>query len=236
LADEIFASIQNSAELDRLTDTIIDVSSFRREELLILLAALNSVGAQISSSCDLLYVRAADMDRVWLSRNVLAYRSVIGFAGDIWPSRKTKIVILLGFEIDRARAIIENYEPAEVVIGVSSRAESMNEEFNQQNRLFHEDLLRQFAGKCSKFEFSARDPLRTAEELRNALAIDTNTNIIVAPLNTKLSTLGAGLYALENRSAQICYTQIGEYNEANYSKPGTDVFQMGVTDLLRSRL
>jgi hypothetical protein len=42
-------------------------------------------------------------------------------------------------------------------------------------------------------------------------------------LNTKLSTVGVALAAIENPEIQICYAEPEEYNTDGYSKPGKEV-------------
>ena len=39
-------------------------------------------------------------------------------------------------------------------------------------------------------------------------------------MNTKISTLGAAMVALEDESIQVCYAQADVYNANNYSTPG----------------
>ena len=47
----------------------------------------------------------------------------------------------------------------------------------------------------------------------------------------KLSTLGAGRYALSHSSTQICYAAVDEYNVAAYSAPGSFIFVMPLAPL-----
>jgi len=143
-------------------------------------------------------------------------------------------VIMIGFEIDRASTIIETYEPAEVVLGRGAASDSISDDLYQRNKAFFEDLQRQF-DVHQTFEFSARDPLQTAIDLEREIHLDHDFNVIVAPLNTKLSTLGAGVYALRHKEIQVCYAPAMEYNEETYSTPGVDVYVVPMADLLNRR-
>jgi hypothetical protein len=58
-----------------------------------------------------------------------------------------------------------------------------------------------------------------------------NSNIVIAPLHTKLSTIGVGLYALEHTEAQVCYAPVEEYNETAYSAPGRDIYTIPLASL-----
>jgi hypothetical protein len=135
-ADRLFTTVRAAAREDGLADTVIDISSFRREELLMLLAMLRSINPPPQNNCELVYVTASEMASDWISRSFLGVRSVMGYAGRIWPSRRTKLVVMIGFEIDRARSIIENYEPAEVVLGMGGASESISAELHERNRNF----------------------------------------------------------------------------------------------------
>src|SRR6202162_2536425 len=112
---------------------IIDVTSFRREELLMLLALVKLKRPQRSEHCKLAYVGAKNMGE-WLSGKVTAHRSVLGYPGDIRPSRPTRLVVLMGFEIPRARSIIETYEPKQIILGMGRRPESITDALYERNK------------------------------------------------------------------------------------------------------
>ena len=90
------------------------------------------------------------------------------------------------------------------------------------------------ANVAGNFEFSARDPLQVVRELSSAIDGGTDANVIIAPLNTKLSTLGAGLYALGHPEIQICYAPVRRYIEANYSTSAQELFLVPLSELLQS--
>ena len=229
--DKIFDTISRAVSKTALDDTLIDITSFRREELLMLLAVLRQANLPSDTNCQLLYVSADTMSE-WMSGQVTGHRSVIGYAGEIWPSRSTRLVILMGFEHARASSIIENYEPKFLVLGKAPRAESISDQLSSLNERFFRELRSQYENVDMTFEFSARDPLKVAEQLEEAVVLDDNSNVIIAPLHTKLSTIGAGLYAQRHKKVQVCYAPVAEYNEAAYSTPGRDVYLVPLKDLL----
>jgi hypothetical protein len=215
-----------------LNQTLIDVTSFRREELLMLLTILRSSGLRPDCRGALAYVASESMSDN-LSDDVMGLRSVIGYAGDMRPSRKTRLVLMMGFETHRARSIIEGYEPDEVLIGTGREVDSINKDLYRKNREFSKEVERLSANVVRKFEFSARDPLQVVRELGLAVGDGTDANIVLAPLNTKLSTLGAGLYALEHPEVQVCYAPVRRYNEANYSTSSQQVYLLPLSELLQ---
>ena len=226
-------NIRDAIRRDGLDETLIDVTSFRREELLMLLAILRSSGLGPDCKGMLAYVPASGMGDK-LSEEVVGLRSVIGFAGDIKPSLKTRLVLMMGFETHRARSIIDDYEPDEVLIGVGRLADSMSPELHSKNLTFSEEVKRLSANVVGNFEFSPRDPLQVVRDLDAAIVDRTDANIVIAPLNTKLSTLGAGLYALNHPEIQVCYAPVRRYVEENYSTAARQVYLLPLSELLQT--
>jgi hypothetical protein len=226
VASELTGAVGGFVERVGADAAVVDVTSFRREELLMLLAILKSKLSDRNrrERWNLAYVGALNMGD-WLSGKVTSVRSVLGFPGDIRPSRSTRLVVLLGFEVNRARSIIEAYEPKQVVLGMGYKAESINETLYVRNKKLFCDIRQEFQDSVeTTFEFSARDPLKVQSELDKVIGSTDDSNVVIAPLHTKLSTVGAGLYAVNHPNVQVCYAPVEEYNEDAYSAPGPDVF------------
>ena len=49
-------------------------------------------------------------------------------------------------------------------------------------------------------------------------------NTVMAAMNTKISTLAVGLYALQNPEVQVSYAQADVYNYERYSEAADDVY------------
>jgi hypothetical protein len=223
--------VSSFAEAASHRKAIIDITAFRREELLMLFAIISKLSPAAIREWKLAYTSALNMGE-WLSGEVTSVRSVIGYPGDARPSKSTKLILLMGFEVSRARSIIEAYEPKQIILGMGRQSDSITDELYDRNRKLVEGLSREFQGSIERhFEFSPRDPVVVARELELLIGSEEQANVIVAPLHTKLSTLGAGRYALGHSSTQICYAAVEEYNEAAYSAPGRFVFVMPLAPL-----
>lgn len=227
-------AINDAVQSISLVDAVIDVTAFRREELLMLLEVLRGMDSRKRRNCEIVYVSAGQMADT-LSGKVTLTRSVVGFAGEIWPSRPTRLVVLMGFEIPRARAIIEAYEPKHLILGRGRKSESISDDLWKKNDAFFKELKSNYANVESAFEFSARDPLAVLTELEKAIPTSEPSNVVLAPLHTKLSTIGVGLYAQRHRNAQICYAEVGAYNEETYSKVGNSAYVFQLTQLFNQR-
>lgn len=203
----------------------IDFTALRREELLILVRLLvERYDREGLSRVFGLYVSAERMGD-WLSGDVVDIRSVVGYPGEISPARSTTLIALMGFEINRARAIIESYEPSKVLLGMPALEGSINRDLFERNQEIIKRVSEDYSPIIARtFDFSANDPSRALSDLTEVVATCEQDNIVLAPLHTKISTLAAGAVALNNSKIQICYAAVDEYNEAAYSQPSGDLY------------
>jgi hypothetical protein len=74
------------------------------------------------------------------------------------------------------------------------------------------------------FEFSLTDPFLAKQQIENQIKNSNGYNIVITPLNNKLSTISTALVALENIKVQLCYLRAHEYNYKGYSSPSDDCF------------
>lgn len=208
---------------------VIDISTFTRENLLILFyfikSGLNRDNVYlIYSEVEEYAFSLKEVEDKWLSKGVKEVRSVLGYPGIIFPSRSLHLVILSGFELDRAKYLIEAYEPAFISIGTPDTNSHFNGSHYAVNQFFHKELLlfvtglRRHNSNVFEFGFSCSDPISTEHSILSHLEKFKGYNTILCPLNTKISTIGCALAALKNESIQLCYIEPLEYNFEGYSK------------------
>ena len=214
----IFKCMSELFEHNSDASHLIDISSFKREELLILLSVLNQINNR-SIDCRLLYTEAKDMSQNWLSRNTINIRTVLGFSGEPYQSKKTCLIVMVGHEFERAKDIIDEYEPSRLLIGHASKNEAINEKLYDRNKAFFKEIRSYYGSGCEEFEFSALCPDKVMNKLTE-LCSDHSYNYVIAPLNNKLSCIGVGNFAIKNKNVQICYGQMSDYNRTEYSSPG----------------
>ncbi|PKM45200.1 MAG: hypothetical protein CVV05_07470 [Gammaproteobacteria bacterium HGW-Gammaproteobacteria-1] len=136
---------------------------------------------------------------------------------------------MTGFEVERAWNIVSKYEPDLVSIGIGAKDNSISMEFYERNCKFAKELESLFGVAVGHFEFSLTDPYETGAAL--IAYIDShngNYNTVVAPLNNKLSTIGAGLAAIKNKNIQLCYAQPEAYNAETYSVPDENCYVVDI--------
>ena len=207
---------------------VVDITTFTHESLLILLNLLKSQLRACNVEC--LYLNAEEyslgdegQDK-WLSKGVGEVRSVIGFPGEFAPSRKLHLIMLVGFEHDRAAELIRRYEPSIISLGYGQTTEEGAERHSGLNKQRFE-MVKAIHGYAQEFSFSCYDPLMTKKTIETQISRAPGFNVIIAPMNTKLSTVGTALVAFANESIQLCYAQAHSYNYEHYSKPGSFVYR-----------
>jgi hypothetical protein len=201
---------QNFAGRDNLNITV-DVTSFNRESLLVAFNILYSLSNNITTR--VLYVSPEEHGE-WLTKGHRLVRNVIGFAGIQNSSKPTLLIILSGFEKDRAVSTIEEIEPGKVLMGIGNPP--TKETFLEENLQKQELVLSQQA--TDRFRFSADSISDSKKDIKEVIQEYTDDyNLVLSPMSTKLSTLGAWGAARESREVQVVYTIPSEYNLKNYS-------------------
>lgn len=209
---------------------LLDISTFTRETILIILMLFRQeVFKDISVT--LCYVPAdwysecnkENANNIWLSKGVNDIRTVLGYAGIYTSLKKTLLIVLVGFEKERAEILINRFEADKLYLGCVPPQESHSEELSAINKV-NFDRLTKIVGECNTFEFSCRYLQQTFDVLKNI--IETNRddyNIIICPMNNKLSTLAVANVAFKYPEVQVCYASTNQYNIEAYSIPADKV-------------
>jgi hypothetical protein len=221
-----------AAQLDALRDALtpdasscgsrvkatVDTTTFNREALIVAVALLRMRHPQCTIRA--LYTSPLDHGE-WLSRGYRAIRNITGFSGVQVASRPTLLAILSGFESERTAKLVDEHEPAKVLLGIgdpptSDRFLKRNEA--EQELTFARQTVEQF-----------RFPADTIDGCRRVLGpiVDRHLrthNIVLAPMSTKLSTLAAFVVAEQHPEVQLTYCVPGEYNTTGYSTGIGEIF------------
>jgi hypothetical protein len=222
--DSFILQLNSILDIEKRTlNIIVDISTFTRESLIMLIGVLHEHRQSINNLY-LVYSPASAMSDEWLSRGFRGLRSVLGFSGEQSSLKPLHIVVMTGFEFERAKFIIDEYEPDLISIGIGDRKESIKSEFYERNKRFVTELVTHYETRVKQFSFSLINPGKVAAELDMHIKQFSEYNTVIAPLNNKVSTVGAALYCLKNKHVQICYLPAEEYNTEDYSKPDDTVY------------
>ena len=207
---------------------VMDITTFTRESLLMLLLFFR-LNMRTTDTLELLYVRAKEYSvgseegNEWLSKGVLEVRSVLGYPGQMSASRPTHLIVMVGFEFDRAVEIVNWLEPSFVSLGFADPIETGTRDHQRTNEAVVGRLRRTF-GDVESFQFRAYDANGTKTDLRKQVERRLGCNVVVAPMHTKISTVGASLLACEDDRIQLCYAPAKIYNVEHYSIPGDEFY------------
>ena len=216
--------------LDNNISLVIDITTFTHETLLILLKLIMSNKEKFS--CVYCLYNGADkysvnenLDKVWLSKGCKDVRNVIGYPGLIRPVNKNCLIILTGFELERATRLIELIEPDRLLLGNAKDPISPNNaELMQHFKNKFESWKNNYNSiNCSSFDFSCKNVENTISVLEEIINTNNEGNNIIVPLNTKLSTIAVGIVAIQNKNIQVCYSIPETYNIRNYSSPSSNI-------------
>jgi len=217
----------------------VDVTTFTHEQLLILYRILSvmPVGRRVVfgyTGADR-YSTNTDRTQAWLSKGVSQVRSILGFPGNFLPSRRLHLLLLVGFEHERAKSVIEAFEPGVLTLGLGDQAQSVSSAHYESNKIFFEDVKKfvekrsSLGGLVRQFSFSCVDPIQASSSILSEVSKLPDYNTVICPMNTKLSTLGAAVAATEHPEIQLCYSRAIEYNESGYSTPSDQVTLFSMT-------
>lgn len=235
-ADQIARSLADLCTSGSSKRILVDITSFTRESLLILLRFLND--RQLAGeTLEFLYANARDYsvgdssEKKWLSKGNQDIRSVLGYPGILVPSKQNHLIVLLGFEDERALSLIRDCEPSRISIGIGGETE-WETKLHHETNMARLQRLRSILGRVEEFTFAPYDARATKTTIQRVISSATDYNTIIAPMNTKISTLGAAAVALDDESIQICYARANIYNTKGYSSPGNLFFHFSLAEIL----
>lgn len=208
---------------------IVDISTFTHEALLILIrlfydnrSSFECIKCLYNGASS--YSYGDEFEQMWLSKGCRDVRNVMGYPGKLAPKKKDHVIVLTGFETERATRMVELLSPDKLTL--ANGIEPTEKE--------HDDVMKFFKGKFDEWKnnflgileqplsFSCRDVEKTIDILKEKTG-GSEDNFILVPLNTKLSTIAVGIVALSNMAIQVCYAIPEMYNMDNYSEPSDNI-------------
>jgi hypothetical protein len=206
---------------------LVDITTFTHEELLILFKVISTLKRR-EDKVFFSYVNAEEysiglpQESKWLSKGVSEIRSVLGYSGELLPSKKNHLIIIVGYEHERASQLIAYFEPNKLSLAFGVAETATSDKNHAANAYFHHLLVNTASiyGNIGEFKISCNNPLPAKQVILEYLDANAEYNNILVPMNTKLSTIACALASFEKPSLQLCYAQPLQYNYLNYSKPG----------------
>ncbi|MBL1258013.1 hypothetical protein [Methylocystis sp. Sn-Cys] len=165
--------------------------------------------------------RQKDVSKKWLSKGITRIVPVLGFSGKLYPGRDTTLLALIGFDPDRLMRIVEKAGVQSIVLGLGTTSMAERKWLENESKRLASELSSSVIVNNS-FEFNCEDAEGTARMIVGAIDNMSGTNIILAPLNNKISTIAAALACKIRPGVQICYAPALIYNVEGHSKPSDE--------------
>jgi hypothetical protein len=138
-------------------------------------------------------------------------KDMLSFSGVRDSSKDDALVILLGFEGQRAKEVTNEINP-EVTIPINGFP-SYRPEFKDKSLLLNDEILKEIQISKNLRYAPSNNPFETKNEL---VLINQERkrryNISIAPLGSKPMALGCCLFVLENPECRVVYPYPMEYN------------------------
>lgn len=230
--DNLASNLHDLTSKLKSANILVDITTFTREMIFILIYFFRNEPSINEHKVTFIYNPAGnysmDKDNIsekWLSKGVRDIRSVLGYSGLFSPNKKLALILLVGFEQERAKKIIDTFEPSKVFLGHASIEGAISEDLQVINKNVFDELKSLYLLDMCQFQFSCKTPSETKEKIDEIIKSSKNDyNIVIASLNNKISSIGVAFSALENPEVQICYPTVNHYNIENYSVPTNDVY------------
>ena len=164
---------------------LLDASTFNRQNLLVLLRLLRKTHGV--TDVDLIYTTPRRYNDN-LSQGLGGYVNVPFFSGRQSADRKKLLILLMGYEEERALAVWEREEPNATIIVEGNKPTVAD--FLQTNR-DKIAILQSAFGQYSLEKASANDPHEAKEDILRMIGqYIEEYDIVVTPLNTKIQAVG----------------------------------------------
>lgn len=226
---------------NNINSVLIDITTFTHEFLLILIKMIYEFKKHLDIVC--VYSGAKsyndsnkDKNLKWLSQGIKEVHPILGYSGNIDISKDTELVIISGYEYSRAIDIIKELEPNKISIYCTDSKNSTSEDINESElSIYYSNIIKSISTDYDidePIKIMANDICYSYKAIINHIN-NSNNNIIIAPLNNKITTVATGLVGIKKDDVQLCYAPALAYNVEDYSTPGEHCYIFNLTDLFK---
>lgn len=200
----------------RKANITIDITTFTKQCFLILLKFIEK---QKPKSVRLFYTEPEDYAPRWgkpLTYGLIDITSVPSYGGHHYQEKETFLILLGGYEGDRAYAIWEKLTPHKTLVLIGKP--SFKDPWEGRVEKFNKKLLSKLSSD-SIANVAALNPFEVAETLSSVIKeYSEGFNIIISPLGPKPQVIGCYLAAKKCPDVQIVYAVPKRYEEEYFSK------------------
>ncbi|MBL7128262.1 MAG: hypothetical protein ISS16_04675 [Ignavibacteria bacterium] len=185
----------------------LDISTFNRQNLLVLLYLLRK---KYGVSKLTFYYTIPKYTNKEISKYAQNVSNIPFFSGVQSVDKNKLLILLVGFEFDRALYIWKKVEPSKTIIAIGD--EPTDRKFLEINREIVSSLKNHF--EAEEVNVSAKDPYKAKQDIEKSIKKNIQDyNIFISPMNTKLQTLGLYFAWEANPEIQILYSCPEEFGD-----------------------
>ncbi len=183
---------------------ILDITTMPRETIWIILKMLQKKYNTIKC----IYHKPERYGE-WLSRDPAQPRLVYGLSGIASLKKNTALLIITGFDVERAKQLNRYYEPKRLLMGLQEGKQYRNFE---ENRKKHEVRFKGIQN-IKWFDIDSYSLKKVESTLKGIIKEEIkDNNIIASSLGPKISALGLYRMRLLNPEIALTYAPAHEYN------------------------
>lgn len=229
-----FDSIR-SIIMGKRSSILVDITTFTHESLVMLYKVISENLSKLRN-VTFLYTNAAEYSsgaretEKWLSRGIREIRSVVGYPGKSSPIKRDYLILIVGYEYNRSLEIVDFLQPSLISLGYgrsSTATSKKNRSANEKYKSILKQLLSNYP-ELDEFEITCNDPYSAVQSIEEKVKIHDDKNIILIPMNNKITTIACAMAAEQDERIQIVYAPAVVYNYKNYSKPGRSIYLMEI--------
>ncbi len=184
----------------------LDISTMPRETTWIICDLLSTRNVTTQYA----YHKPVEYTEDWLSRDPGRPRFVYKLSGIYKLGLPTTLVILSGFDVERAKQLVRFYEPENLIIGLQIGNQHKN---NERNRKKHESGFSRNK-EIRWFDVDGFSLQETVEALEEYIGECVNdSNVVLTSLGPKTSSLAIFKYHLKYPQTSIAYAPSNEFNK-----------------------
>jgi hypothetical protein len=184
---------------------LLDITTMPRETI------WWTLGALVENECrvEFVYHQARSYSQEWLTRDTDEPRLLYQYSGISKLGKPTCLLLLNGFDTDRALQIIQYFEPALILLGIQVGTQFGNEEKNA----LPGERIRQQMRAVKTFNVNAYSPdFGYADILQAVLSSLEKFNIVAASLGPKTSAIALFRLVQQHPEIALAYAPSREFN------------------------
>ena len=181
VADSIIEHLNKINSIHKISSVFIDITTFTHESLLILLAIIKEKFKLIKIICGYNNAKEYSTDKKtvetkWLSRGIGEVRSILGYSGKQKPSKENLLMVIVGYEYERAARIIDIISPDHLAIGYNVEDTATTEKNRSANEGYAK-LLKKMAAyfeQTTDFVVPSNNPYKAYQAICEELDYISN--------------------------------------------------------------